>query len=130
MKVNMRIGSDLKQKDYQELIRKAKNNIPLYKSHRPCKLYILNHEIDSDIICLGIELIEYGMTITGRYIPPYMKYAFEVDFLIKDVDLVKNILDKNDVEIDDKRYYIGDYKFQNECFQLKYISYNLFEEEI
>jgi hypothetical protein len=100
----------------------------LHKSHKPCKLYILNHEIISEIICEGLKLNDGSRTIEGKYVPPYMKYAFRFKFLNKDIDLVKNILENNDIEIDGRNYYIGDYVFQNGAFELKFISYNLYEE--
>ena len=126
----LKIASDLKQEDYQELIEKAKCDVMFHKSHKVCKLYILNHEIASEIICEGIKLSDDGRTIEGKYVPPYMKYAFKFRFLNKDIDLVKNMLDYNDVEVDGQKYYIGDYIFQNETFELKFISYNLFKSEV
>lgn len=124
----LKIKSDLTLNDYSQLIKNAKSDIMYNKSHKPCKLYILNYEITSEIICEGIKLSNGGRTIEGKYVPPYMKYAFKFRFLNKDIDLVKNILDYNNVEIDGRRYYVGDYIFQNEEFELRFISYDLIEK--
>ncbi len=128
--MRMKIGTDLTKEDYKYLIMEAKCNIISQRSHKPCKLYILNHEVVSEIICEGVRISDGGIDINGNYTPPIMEFAFIFKFLYNDYDFVKAILKESDVEIDGRHYYLGDYLFQNEVFKIKYVSYDLFKEEI
>ena len=121
----MNIKTNLTQQDYKNLIQEAHADILHYKSHKPIKIFINDNEIIGEMQCLGVKLTDGRTTMTGKYVPPYMRFAFKVIFDSNDIDLVKMILESKDVIVDDKKYYVGDYTLKDKTFNLKFISYNL-----
>lgn len=126
----MKITTDLTKDDYQKLIMEAHCDILNHISHKPIKMNIKNNEIIGEMQCLGVNLTDGGITIEGKYVPPYMRFAFKVIFDSDNIDLVKMILESKDVIVDDKKYYVGDYTLQNKIFNLRFISYDLFKSEV
>lgn len=126
----MKITTDLTKDDYQKLIMEAQCDILNNISHKPIKMNIENNRIIGEMQCLGVKLTNGGRTIKGKYVPPYMKFAFKVIFDSDNIDLVKMILESKDVIVDDKKYYVGDYTLQNKIFNLRFISYDLFKSEV
>ena len=49
--------------------------------------------------------------------------GFESD----NVDLVKEMLESQNVCVDNKEYYVGDYYLKDKNFDMKFISYNLYK---
>ena len=126
----MNIKTNLTQQDYKNLIQEAQSDILNHFSHKPIKMDIENNEIIGEMQCLGVKLTDGSRTIEGKYVPLYMKFAFKVIFDSDNIDLVKMILENENVIVDDKKYYVGDYTLQNKIFNLKFISYDLFKSEV
>ncbi|MDD7757774.1 MAG: hypothetical protein PUJ51_25290 [Clostridiales bacterium] len=122
----MKITTDLTEKDYSKLIEEARGNIINYTSHKPIKMIIDNYEIIADMQCLGVKIGDGGRTIEGKFIPPIMKFGFRIIFESDNVDLVKEILESQNVCVDNKEYYVGDYYLKGKNFDMKFISYNLY----
>lgn len=105
----MKITTDLVEKDYLTLIEEARGDILNYTSHKPIKIFINNNEIIADMKCLGVKISDGCRTIGGEFIPPIMKFGFRISFESDNFDLVKEMLESQNVYVDNKKYYVGDY---------------------
>ena len=123
----MKITTDLTEKDYLTLIEEARGDILKHTSHKPIKMIISNYEIIADMQCLGVKISDSGRTIAGKFIPPIMKFCFIISFESDNFDLVKEILESQNVCVDNKEYYVGDYYLKGKNFDMKFISYNLYK---
>ena len=124
-----KIATDLTEKDYLRLIKEARGDILNHISHKPIKMLINNYEIIADMQCLGVKISDGGRTIEGKFIHPIMKFGFRISFESDNVDLVKEILESQNVCVDDIEYYVGDYYLKGKNFNLKFISYDLNEKK-
>lgn len=123
----MKITTDLTEKDYLTLIEEARGDILKHTSHKPIKMIIGNYEIIADMQCLGVKISDGGRTIAGKFIPPIMKFGFIISFESDNFDSVKEILESQNVFVDNKEYYVGNYYLKGENFDMKFISYNLYK---
>ena len=124
-----RITTNLTEKDYLKLIEEARGDILNHTSHKPIKILINNYEIIADMQCLGVKISDGGRTIEGKFVPPIMKFGFRISFENDKIDLVKEILESQNVCVDNEEYYVGDYSLKNKIFNLKFISYDLYEQK-
>ena len=122
-----KITTNLTEKDYSKLIEEARGDILNHTSHKPIKMIIGNYEIIADMQCLGVKISDGGITIEGKFIPPIMKFGFRIIFESDNVDLVKEMLESQNVCVDNKEYYVGDYYLKDKNFDMKFISYNLYK---
>ena len=122
-----KITTDLTGKDYLTLIEEARGDILNHTSHKPIKMLINNYEIIADMQCLGVKISDGGRTFEGKFIPPIMKFGFRIIFEIDNVDLVKEILESQNVCVDNEEYYVGDYYLKEKMFNMKFISYDLYK---
>ena len=76
---------------------------------------------------MGVKINDGGRTIEGKFIHPIMKFGFKIIFEIDNVDLVKEMLESQNVFVDNKEYYVGDYYLKGKNFDMKFISYNLYK---
>ena len=123
----MKITTDLTEKDYLTLIEEARGDILNYTSHKPIKMLINNYEIIADMHCLGVKISDDGRTIEGKFIPPIMKFGFIIIFESDNFDLVKEMLENQNVYVDNKEYYVGYYYLKGKNFNMKFCSYNLYK---
>ena len=123
----MKITTDLTEEDYLVLMEEARGDIINHTSHKPIKMIIGNYEIIADMQCLGVKISDGGRTIEGKFIPPIMKFGFRISFESDNVDLVKEMLESQNVCVDDKEYYVGDYYLKEKMFNMKFISYDLYK---
>ena len=123
----MKITTDLTEKDYLTLIEEARGDIINHISHKPTKMIINNYEIIADMKCLGVKLSDGSRTIEGKFVPPIMKFGFRISFESDNVDLVKEILESQNVFVDNEEYYVGDYYLKEKMFNMKFISYDLYK---
>lgn len=123
----MKITTDLTEKDYLTLIEETRGNILYHTSHKPIKMIIGNYEIIADMWCLGVKISDGGRTMEGKIVPPIMKFGFKISFKSDNVDLVKQIIENQNVCVDNKEYYVGDYYLKGKNFDMEFISYNLYK---
>ncbi len=123
----MKITTDLTEEDYLVLIEEARGDILKHTSHKPIKMIIGNYEIIADMQCLGVKISDGGRTIEGKFISPIMKCGFRIIFESDNIDLVKEILESQNLCVDNKEYYVSDYYLKGKNFDMQFISYNLYK---
>lgn len=121
------ITTDLTEKDYLILIEEARGDILRHTSHKSIKMFVNNYEIIANIHCLGVKIGDGGRTMEGNFVPPIMKFGFRINFESDNVDLVKEILERQKVCVDNKEYYVADYYLKEKMLNMKFISYNLYK---
>ena len=121
-----KITTDLTGKDYLKLIEEAKEDIYKHTSHKPIKMLINSNEIIADMQCLGVKIAEGSRTIEGKFVPPVMKFGFRINFESDNIDLVKEMLESQNIYVDNEKYYVGDYYLKEKMFNMKFISYDLY----
>ena len=125
----MKITTDLTKEDYLTLIEEARGDILKHTSHKPIKMIVGIYKIIADMQCLGVKTSDGSRTIAGEFIPPIMKFGFRIIFESDNVDLVKDVLESQNVRVDNKEYYVGDYYLKGKNFDMKFISYNLYKQK-
>lgn len=125
----MKITTDLTKEDYLTLIEETREDILKHTSHKPIKMIIGNYKIIADMQCLGVKISDGGITIKGEFIAPIMKFGFRISFESDNVDLVKEMLERQNVCVDNKEYYVGDYCLKGKNFDMKFISHNLYKQK-
>lgn len=122
-----KITTDLTEKDYLTLIEEARGDIHHHTSHKPIKMLMNNYEITADMWCLGVKISDGSRTIEGEFIPPIMKFGFIISFESDDIDLLRDILESQNVCVDNKIYYAGDYCLTGKIFNMEFVSYDLYK---
>ena len=125
-----RIATDLTENDYLRLIEEARGDVLNHTSHKPIKMFINNYEIIADMQCLGVKMSDGGRTIEGKFIPPIIKFGFRISFECDNIDLVKEVLESQNVYVDNKKYYVGDYRLKEKMFCMKFVSYDLYKRYV
>lgn len=124
------ITTDLTREDYLTLIEEARGDTLNHTSHKPIKMFINNYEIIADMQCLGVKLSYGYKTFERKFVPPIMKFGFRISFEINNVDLVKEILEIQNVCVDNEEYFVivvGDYYLKEKMFNIKFISCDLYK---